>query len=213
MKLVPTVAATALAVAALTACGSKDKPAADPSPRSLHTSAATSAPTSDSPSPVQQSSSKGAPQGGDNTIDPCQMVTQSEASAMAHASFGPGKEEGNRIRHECVYGAQTPHVLTVFVIQGASTGDAQAEWDQLLAQAQSAAGQAKNLVQLTPGTGIGDRSEWLDLGLAQIDVAARGLAFLKGSVGVYIIDLVRGGAVPSREAMTAQAQTVVGRLP
>ena len=61
---------------------------------------------------------------------------------MAHASFGPGKEEGNKIRHECVYGAQTPNVLSVIVLTGASSGDAQAEWDQLLAEAQQAVSQA-----------------------------------------------------------------------
>ena len=50
------------------------------------------------------------------------------------------------------------------------------------------------------------------LNLPQIGVSGRGLAFLKGSVGVYMIDEVRGGSAPSRDAMTTQAQTVLGRL-
>ena len=133
---------------------------------------------------------------------------------MANSSFGPGKEEGNHIRHECVYGAQTPNVLSVIVLTGASSGDAQAEWDLLLAQAQQTVSQApSNLVHLTAGDGIGDRSEWVEADLSQIGVAGRGLAFLKGSVGVYMIDLVRGGAAPTPDAMTAEAQTVIGRLP
>jgi hypothetical protein len=213
MKLVPTIAAAVVLAAGLTACGSKDKPAADPSPRSLHTSAATSAPTSGSPSPDPQSSPTGSPQGADNTIDPCRLVTQNEASGLTGARFGPGKEEGTRIRHTCVYGAQTPNVLMVIVLQGASAGDAQAEWDLLLAQAQSAAGKAANLVQLTPGSGIGDRSEWVELDLPQVGISARGLAFLKGSVGVYLIDEVRGGTAPTRDAFTTQAQASLGRLP
>jgi hypothetical protein len=132
---------------------------------------------------------------------------------MTHASFGPGKEEGNKVRHECVYGAETPNVFTVYVIQAASAGDAQSGWDQLLAEAQQGAGQAANLVHLTPGTGIGDRSEWLDLNLPQIQVSGRGLAFLKGSVGVYMIDEVRGASAPTQDAMTTQAQTMLNRLP
>jgi hypothetical protein len=147
------------------------------------------------------------------TIDPCQLVTQQEASQMALASFGPGKEEGTKVRHTCVYGGQTPNVLMVFVLQGATTADAQTEWDTLLAEAKSAAGQAANLVHLTPDSGIGDRSEWVELDLAQIGVSGRGLAFLKGPVGVYMIDEVRGGSAATRDAMSAQAQTVLGRLP
>jgi hypothetical protein len=212
MKLVP-VLAVPLVVATLAACGSTSKPAADPTaPASLRASQAAATPTSaptKSPTPTPSSS----PQGAVNTIDPCQLVTQQEASQMAQASYGPGKEEGTKIRHTCVYGAQTPNVLMVLVLQGATTGDAQAEWDTLLAQAKSAAGQAANLVHLTPDSGIGDRAEWVELNLAQIGVSGRGLAFLKGSVGVYLIDEVRGGSAPTREAMTAQAQTVLTRLP
>ncbi len=213
MKPVPTLAATVLLAAALTACGGKDKPAAHATPpASLEVSQATS-PSSPSTSPHHVPHASLSAVGGTNTIDPCALVTQDEASAMTHAAFGPGKEEGNKVRHECVYGGQTPNVLTVFVLQAASSGDAQAGWDQLLAEAKQAAGQAANLLHLTPGTGIGDRSEWLDLALPQIDVAGRGLAFLKGSVGVYLIDVVRGGSAPTQEAMTTQAQTVLDRLP
>jgi hypothetical protein len=212
MKLVP-ILAVPLIAATLAACGSTSKPAADPTaPASLRASQGAATPTAaptKSPTPTPSSS----PQGAVNTIDPCQLVTQQEASQMAQASYGPGKEEGTKIRHTCVYGAQTPNVLMVLVLQGATTGDAQAEWDTLLAQAKSAAGQAANLVHLTPDSGIGDRAEWVELNLAQIGVSGRGLAFLKGSVGVYLIDEVRGGSAPTREAMTAQAQTVLTRLP
>lgn len=215
MKSVPTFATAALIAATLVACGSNSKPAADPVPRaSLKASHAARSPSAtDSPPSSPTSSPTSAPQGTQNTFDPCQLVTQSEASAMAHASFGPGKEEGNKIRHECVYGAQTTNVLSVIVLTGASSGDAQAEWNQLLAEAQSAAGQSANLLTLTPDPGLTDRGEWVELDLSQIGVDARGLAFLKGSVGVYLIDLVRGAAAPSRDDFTTEAQTVLTRLP
>lgn len=215
MKRVSLIATGIVLAAGLTACGGKDQPLADPSPTaSHHTARAGSGPgPGSSSSPTQSGSPSASPKAAETTIDPCQLVTQQEASQMTHASFGPGKEEGTKIRHTCVYGAQTPNVLMVFVLQGATTEDAQTEWNQLLAEAKSAAGQAANLVHLTPDSGIGDRAEWVELNLSQIDVSGRGLAFLKGAVGVYMIDEVRGGSAPSRDAMTAQAQTVLGRLP
>lgn len=216
MKLLPTLAATVVVAASLTACGSKDQPSADPTPSASHSAShsarAGSGPSPGSSSPTQSDTPSSSPKAADVTLDPCQLVTQQEASDMTHASFGPGKEEGTKVRHTCVYGAQTPNVLMVFVLQGATTGDAQAEWNQLLAQAKSAAGQAANLVHLTPDSSIGDRAEWVELNLAQIGVSGRGLAFLQGPVGVYMIDEVRGGSAPSRDAMTTQAQTVLSRL-
>ena len=110
-------------------------------------------------------------------------------------------------------GAQSPNVLTVFVAQGASVGDAQAEWNQLLAEAKQGAGEAAGMLTLTPEPDLADRAEWVELDLSQIHVAARGLAFLSSDVGVYVIDLVRGAAAPTRDAMTEQAQTVLSRLP
>jgi hypothetical protein len=214
MKHLPTIAAAALVAASLAACGSNNKPTADPSsPSSLKVSQAATSTSPPTKAPPTKASPPSSPQGQANNLDPCQLVTQSEASALANANFGPGKEEGNQIRHECVYGAQTPNVLTVFVLEGASTGDAQAEWDQLLAEAQQAAGQAANLIQLTPGSGLADRSEWVELNLSAIHVDGRGLAFLSGAVGVYVVDVVRDGTAPSRTAMTAEAQTVLSRLP
>jgi hypothetical protein len=211
MKSVPTIAAAALVAATFTACGGRSTPTADPIPQTSHkVSHATSSPSATDPPPSSPTSS---PEGTQNTFDPCQLVTRSEASAMAHSSFGPGKEEGNKIRHECVYGAQTPNVLSVIVLTGASSGDAQAGWNQLLAEAKSGAGQSANLLTLTPDPGLADRGEWVELNLSQIGVDARGLAFLKGSVGVYMIDLVRGAAAPGRDAFTAEARTVLTRLP
>jgi hypothetical protein len=196
--------------ATLVACGSNNKPTANPTALKVsHATTATSQPTKALPTKASPPSS---PQGQATSLDPCQLVTQGEASSMANASFGPGKEEASGIGKRCVYGAQTPNVLTVFVQQGATTEDAQAEWDQLLAEAKQGAGQAANLIQLTPESGIADRAEWVELNLDSIHVAGRGLAFLSGTVGVYMVDLVRDGAAPTRTAMSDQANTVLGRL-
>jgi hypothetical protein len=214
MKHLPTIAAAAMMAATLAACGSNNKPTADPSaPSSLKVSQATtstSPPTKASPTKASPPSS---PQGKATTLDPCQLVTQGEASSLANASFGPGKQEASGIGKQCVYGAQTPNVLRVIVLEGASTEDAQTEWNQLLAEAKQAAGQAANLIQLTPESGFADRAEWVELNLSSIHVDGRGLALLSGAVGVYIVDLVRDGAAPSRAALTAEAQIVLTRLP
>jgi hypothetical protein len=212
MRPASTVLATGLIAATLTACGGNDKPSADPtsSPSaSVHASRST-APPPRSASPSPSLSASGAVS---TSLDPCQLVTQAEASSLAHARFGPGKEEGNQLRHECVYGAQTPNVLTVYVVQASSPAAAQAGWNTLLAEAQQFAGQAASRVQLTADSTIGDRAEWVELDLSQIGVSARGLAFLKGATGVYLIDLVRGGAAPARPALADEAQTVINRLP
>ena len=144
--------------------------AADPTPSASHSASdgdrAGSGPGPGSSLADPSDTPSSSPKAADVTLDPCQLVTQQEASDMAHTSFGPGKEEGTNVRHTCVYGAQTPNVLMVFVLQGATTGDAQAEWNQLLAQAKSAAGQAANLVHLTPDSSIGDRAEWVELDLS-----------------------------------------------
>ncbi|HEX3930987.1 MAG TPA: hypothetical protein VHW64_09795 [Nocardioides sp.] len=214
MKLVPTIAAAAVAAATLAACGGHGKAHAGGPTGSLSPSVAASPSPSHPSGPPKKVkrtpvvTASGAP----TTLDPCQLVTQQEASSLTHASFGPGQESGNAVRKECIYGSQTANVLSVYVVQAASTADAQSGWNQLLAQAQQAAGQAAGQIQLTSQSGIGDRAEWAELDLAALHVQARGLAFQQGATGVYIIDLVKDGTPPSRDDLSNQAQTVLGRV-
>jgi hypothetical protein len=209
MKRVLTIAAAALMATSLAAC--KD----NSSPKVVSTLAASSTvatPASSSAPPSAKAPIAAAAKR--TTLDPCRLVTRDEASAMAHASFGPGLEQGKPTARRCVYGAQTANVLTVVAAAASSDAAAKASWDQLLAEAQQGLSDAPaGSVQLTPESSIGDRAEWVELDLSALDVSARGLAFLSGSTGVYMIDLVRGGAAPSRPDMTDQANTVLGRLP
>ncbi len=58
--------------------------------------------------------------GSPENLDPCQLVTQDEASTLAHATFGPGKEETiSASGKECVYGYQTTNVMDIIVAQAA----------------------------------------------------------------------------------------------
>ncbi len=210
MKRVLTIAAAVLMAASLAACKDKAAPTADPT---LAASSAVRTPVASSSLPSTQASTTAAAAAKATTLDPCSLVTREEASAMAHASFGPGREEGPKSARRCVYGAQTANVLTVFAAAAASDDAAKASWNQLLAEAQQGVPpEAAGLVELTPQSGLADRAEWVELNLSALQVFGRGLAFLSGNTGVYMIDLVRGAAAPSRSEMTDQAHTVMGRL-
>jgi hypothetical protein len=211
MKRVLTIAAAALMAASLAGCKDNSSPKVV---STLATSSAVTTPASSSAPPSTQASSPSAAAAKATSLDPCQLVTRDEASSMTHANFGPGLEQRSSGARRCVYGSQTANVLTVFVASATSDDAAKASWDQLLAQAQQGLSDAPaGSVKLTPESSIADRAEWVELDLSALDVSARGLAFLSGSTGVYMIDLVRGGAAPSRSDMTDQANTVLGRLP
>jgi hypothetical protein len=209
MKRVLTIAAAALMATSLAACKDNSSPkvvSTLAASSTVATPAASSAPPS-AKAPIAAAAKR-------TTLDPCRLVTRDEASAMAHASFGPGLEQRSPGARRCVYGSQTANVLTVFAAAASSTDAAKAYWDQLLNEAQQGLSDAPaGSVKLTPESGIADRAEWVELDLSAIHVSARGLAFLSGSTGVYLIDLVRDGAAPSRPDMTDQANTVLGRLP
>ena len=207
MKRVPTIAAAALMAATLAACHGNGKATADPTASSKRTTPRSSS----TPTSTKATSPSG---GKTTTLDPCQLVTREEASALAHATFGPGLEQGPPTARRCVYGSQTTNVLTVVVAAASSDAAAQAHWNQLLTEAQQGVpAEAAGLVKMTPQSGLADRAEWVELDLSAIHVSARGLVFLSGNVGVYMIDLVRDAPAPSRSALTQQAQTVLSRLP
>jgi hypothetical protein len=211
MKRVLTIAAAALIAASLAACKDNSSPKVV---SNLAASSTVATPASSSAPPSTKASTAAAAAAKATTLDPCRLVTRDEASAMTHASFGPGLEQGPPTARRCVYGAQTANVLTVVAAAASSANAAKAHWNQLLAEAQQGLSEAPaGSVKLTPESSIGDRAEWVELDLSAIHVSARGLAFLSGSTGVYMIDLVRDGAAPSRPDMTDQANTVLGRLP
>src|SRR5436305_313764 len=70
-------------------------------------------------------------------LDPCQLVTSSEASSLAGAAFDTGldttEDNGARL---CVYGSQTLNVLSVVAAQAPDADTAQASWSEEEAAAQ-----------------------------------------------------------------------------
>jgi hypothetical protein len=179
-----------------------------------------------SPSPAQASSSPSAAASAvATTTDPCQVVTQGEASQLTSTSFGPGKEEttSNGSGKLCWYGAQTTDVFEVFIATASSAATAQAQWDTEKAQVQS------ELTKATAAPGVTFSVNINDTSIAGADRAASGtltasynghtisgsvLYMLKGAVFCAIVDIrVDGQAPPSISALEAQGQTSLGRLP
>jgi hypothetical protein len=154
------------------------------------------------------------------TLDPCQLVTAAEASALSGASFGAGLEEttggtGKR----CTYGAQTTNVFFVQVATAATASDAQAAWatEEAEADAGLAAGfpvQASANISKTDVSGLGDRAA-VGTGSATIEgqtISGGVIYLLKGPNFLAFGDLTLGTA-PTADALKAQAATSLDRMP
>lgn len=172
----------------------------------------TSTPPTGSATPAATVSSSPAAAGGSasTTIDPCQLVTQQEASALTGASFGPGRPEtDSAASRRCIYGYQTKNVFEVIVVQGSSVAQVQAAKDQIRAEAEQQLGSQVNMTQVS---GVGDDAEFLQAAANNL-IGISGLYVVKGTVGFGLVDVVAGGTAPSQAALTTQANTVLGRLP
>ncbi len=153
------------------------------------------------------------------SLDPCRLVTRSEASALAGTSFRPGKEQASGNGKQCVYGAQTRNVFTVELGQATSAATARAEWSQAQAQARSLVGG-----KLPPGvhvtlrtgeaSGVGDRASTIygSTTIGGLAVGFSGIYALKGATFFAFQDLVLGHAPPSVAALRSEAQRVAGRV-
>lgn len=172
-------------------------------------------------SPATTSSAAATQAGAATSLDPCQLVTSSEASALAGTTFGPGKEEtSGQNGKRCVYGSQTMNVFTVEVGQDPSPSAAQADWSTERARAQrlltrklpagiSLSMNAKDV------SGLGDRAA-VATGSASAAgqmISFSGIYLLKGSTFLGFQNLLLGHAAPSAAAMEAEAQKALARVP
>jgi hypothetical protein len=174
---------------------------------------ATQAPVSSAPATTQAA---GAP----IALDPCQLVTRSEASSIAGVAYGAGKEEtfsgGGK---GCVYGSQTVNVFTVELAQATSPAVAQAAWSQEQTQAKALLLKQippgmKLSYNLNPASGLGDRAATVSAGMniAGRTIGISGIYVLKGRVFFAYQDLVVGHSAPAVAALEAEARTVLGRI-
>jgi hypothetical protein len=199
----------------LTACGGSSPAGVGTGGGSSPSAAAATSAAAASPSAAASDS------GVATSLDPCQLVTSSEASALAGTTFGAGRHEntkgGGRI---CVYGYQTSNVFTVEVGQDKSSSDARAQWSKAEAKARKLlskkvpAGISVH-VQTADVPGLADRAATV---YSKNEIAGRkfgisGIYLLKGATVVAFQDLLLGGAPPSTSALQGQARTTLSRVP
>jgi hypothetical protein len=177
----------------------------------------------DSPGPTTDDQSTAPPSVAAASLDPCQVVTSAEASALAGTTFGAGREDttdgGSRV---CVYGYQTLNVFIVVVAQAPDAATAQAAWAdeqarvQDLMQRNVPPGVRVNL-NLDEAAGIqgydnsATASASGSVGARTLNVSA--IYLLKGPTFVSYSDLLADQAAPTTDALAGEAQTVLGRLP
>lgn len=151
------------------------------------------------------------------SLDPCVLISSQEASALAGAPFGPGKEEttsgGGKI---CVYGSNTNNVMTIDVAQTADKAAAEVAKQDFLTMLQT------NLAQLTnegfqitelPAFADGGITSQVTINTGSTPIYGSMFGFVKGTIFFGFSDLVNGGPAPTLAAMQAEATVVLGRLP
>ena len=145
-------------------------------------------------------------------VDPCQLVTQDEASKLAGVSLGKGKASTfENHGKQCVYTA-TGFAFSVSVLQAPDQATVDAAKQQVLSELNKNVGQG---VKTTPLSGIGDDAMLLTVSTTVQGTSVKliGIYLLKGTLFVEFSDFALGHPVPSSNDMQAQAQTIVSRLP
>jgi hypothetical protein len=151
-------------------------------------------------------------------LDPCKLVTQTEASALAGVSLGPGVESTADQTKICTYGGQTTNVFTVEVAQAADAAQAAAAFSQEEAQVKSYVQQklpaGTNASLATSDiTGLADKAATVS-GMATFSgqtIGISGIYLLKGATFFAFQDL-RLGSPPTAAALQAEATTALGRV-
>lgn len=220
-----TVTATVL-VSALAACSSVGSsgttpPATQSAPESASVAATASAASSAAASAAASPAAASSQSAVATQLDPCQIVPAAEASAVAGTTFGAGREEPSGTDGKrCVYGSETTNVFSVIVGQADTAADAQADYSQEEADAQSAiTKQVPSGVKFSEQTqdvsGLADRATVVNgsVNMGAESVAASAIYLLKGAVFLSFSDVVVGSSAPTASALEAEAPKALARLP
>jgi hypothetical protein len=150
-------------------------------------------------------------------IDPCQLVTTDEASALAGMKLAAGTVSTANNTRICSYGAEGT-VMQVLVAVAPDAATAKAGEADFKAQLERGAAQAgivhpklTELSDFEPGVDAAVISG--DVDVSGTKVSGIALYALKNAVVVAISDISLGGSAPSSDAMQAQAHTTLSRLP
>ena len=205
-------------IAVLTAASLAGCASSSGTPVSNPTTNASALPSS---SPTASPTASGTPV----ALDPCQVVTASEASSLTGVTYTQGREEltDDGLGKICDYGYQTLNVFQVLVTQAPDAGTAQAQWATEEARVQTALQKTASQVPgLTYSLNVTDASVsgYDKAAVATASATLSGRSFsvsaiylLKGATFVSFSDLVVGTAAPTSAAMESEAATVLARLP
>ena len=217
LTVTATVVASALAGCSTAGSSVTTPPATEQASVAATASAASSAATSTAASPSASSSQSAVT----TALDPCQLVPASEASAVAGTTFGAGQEEPSGTDGKrCVYGSETTNVFSVIVGEAATSDDAEADYSQEEADAQSAiTKQVPSGVKLNEHTqdvsGLADRATVVSgsVSMGAESIAASAIYLLKGNVFLSFSDEVVGSAAPTASALEDEATKALARVP
>jgi hypothetical protein len=173
--------------------------------------APSSAAPSASPSAGPSATPTSAPTASLTALDPCVLVTRSEAGRLARLTVGAGKEATVDTRRYCTYaGAGT--LVTVIVAQAPSLALLNEAKSAVLADLQAAAG---NGLKTTRVSGIGDAATLFTgtsgSGSAHVDVIA--IHVVKGLTFFAITETTLAHTVATAQAIETQARTTANRVP
>ena len=206
------VIATAVA---LTACSGSSPAASSAASSSAASSSAASevAAASATPTEAPTATPTSEPTGRPTALDPCQVVTASEASTLSGASYTSGQESTSGNAKLCTYGPNTTNIFTVVVGEAADTSTAQSDEQDFVAQLQQAAANGLTLTQL-PGFAAGTDAATLEgsMSAGGQTVSVSALYLLKGTTFVGFSDVAINGTAPSSADLQAEAMTVLGRI-
>lgn len=220
LTVTATVVASALAGCS-TAGSSGTTPPATQSATEQASTAATASAASAATSPAASASPSSSQSGVATSLDPCQIVPAAEASAVAGATFGAGQEEPSGTDGKrCVYGSETTNVFSVIVGQADTSADAEADYSQEEADAQSAiTRQVPSGVKFNEHTqdvsGLADRATVVNgsVSMGGESIAASAIYLLKGAVFLSFSDVVVGSNAPTASALEAEATKALARIP
>jgi hypothetical protein len=225
MRLRPLISAPVLVAALVVtaACSSSTNTATSSTPPAPQATTANTPSNTPSASPAVADTTEPSVS-GTTALKACDIVTASEASALAGTTYGTGTEEttgsGSSQGQRCTYGAGTKNVFFVQIAQADSAADAQAAWAVEQAKANAALSKGfppsvpKPNFDTTNVAGVGDMAAtvtWSD-SISGITISISAIYALQGANFLAFGDTKVGGTAPSTSDLETQAKTSLARM-
>jgi hypothetical protein len=167
--------------------------------------------SSEAPPSAAEPSESALPSAVVTDIDPCQLITSDDASALVGVKFGAGKATNTENNMKmCSYSGPGPNIFTVEVAVAPDVATAQAAEADAKAELSS---KGANLAVI-PLPSFADNTDAAILQGSAGGVGGRALMLLKGTTFVGFSDISAGGASPpSEQAFKDQGNAVLAKLP